>query len=422
MKNSVLRIVGYVFLTFILVIFIAGYNSDKIQEALLPRVNTFRAFSIDSIQVTVPFEGLIDVKEKESVRFCHQLEIREWFVKPGQSVMVNQPLFRISNTEDIVTIDAEKAKLELEMAIMLEKYESLNHTSFDQSKLRLMMLDLKMLQDKLSLMLSLSFDNDEDINKINDQINHLEYEIMQSKQKITNGQMEDKQTGMALQLELNKLNDNIEGLVNKYTFYNQVSEDGIFYADQSGVVSELVSRGHYLQDTSILTINLVSGDSPFVYKGKFDQEYAYLIQKNNSILLEYDSTKPPISITIDKVFEPIDGKVLVEAVIDKDIALRLGQTLSGRSLQTPGSKTNVPRTSIISKGEIKNNSRVEFYCVYYEEGLLGNTAKVVKSYGSVAYVGDDYIGLSDKTLPDSFTYIIVDNPQPSLKSGDRISE
>jgi hypothetical protein len=40
----------------------------------------------------------------------------------------------------------------------------------------------------------------------------------------------------------------------------------------------------------------------------------------------------------------------------------------------------------------------------------------------VAYVGDDYIGLSDKTLPTSFTGIVVDNPEPTLKSGDRITE
>jgi len=422
MKNNLLKLTGYVFLAFIVIIFTAGYNSEKIQEALLPKVNTFRAYSLDKVQVTVPFEGVIDVRSKEVIRFYHELDLKEWFVRPGESVVKNQPLFRIKNIEDVLSIEEEKIRLEIELGLLHQKHKDLKATSFETSKLRLKQLDLDLLRDKLSINESINYDNQSEIKSLNTQISQLEYEILLDMQTSKNNQLEDNHMTDQVELELDYLVKEIDDLEKKYAFYGHISSEGIYYASHAGIVSDIVGQGLYASDTPILTINLVSGDAPFVYMAEFDEKYAYLIQKNNLILLDYAENESPVSIKINKVYDAVNGKLSVEAYIDQDINLKLGQYVEGRSIQTPGSRTNIPKTSIISKGEIKNNIKVEFYCVLYEEGLLGNTAKIIKSYGSVAYVGDDYIGLSDKTLPDSFTYVIVDNPQPTLKSGDRISE
>ncbi|MBI9013575.1 MAG: efflux RND transporter periplasmic adaptor subunit [Clostridiales bacterium] len=424
MKYSLMKIMVYVFLIFIGVIFIAGYSSDKIQEALLPKVDTFRAYSISEVDVTVPFQGEIDVKEKERIRFYYPVNIVEWYVEEGEKIEVNQPIFRIDNLSVVTELTEEKESIEIEIENLKLQYKSLTGGSFTGKKLELLKSELIQLEDKLTVVMEINDDGlyYQDIDALKNQIENKKYDISLSLQNISDTSFEQSNESSVLQSDILKLQNKVLDLEKKYAFYEHVSSDGICYASEAGVITDLVGSGYHQIDTPIMTVNNVDMDEPFVYKASFDQAFAYLIQKNNTVLLDYDPNKPPVSAKITKVYDAVKGVSRIEAIIESDKDFKIGQVVSGRSLQEPGSKANIPRTAIISKGEIKNNTRVEFYCVLYEGGILGNSATLVKSYGSVAYVGDEYIGLSDKTLPDSFTYIVVDNPEPTLKSGDRITE
>lgn len=425
MKNSVWNIIKNIFFIFIILIFIAGYSSEKIQEALLPRVTTVKSYDVKEVETSVVFDGYIDVKEKMQVRFSYPVNIVEWYVESGEFVAAGEPVFRVDNFEDVEARLEEEARLLLSLKKLEDQYKALTGQSFSLRKLQLQMDEINKLKEQLNQYKTLSKTDPSYLKNVEETellIQHKEYLFAVQLQNNDALNQSNLTTISDVGLEIMKIKNQLSILENKEVFYSHIGNDGVCYAMNSGVVTDLMKLGYYEKDKQIMTLNIENEEQPFIFTGTYNADFEYLIQKNDEVFLDVGSDKPPLRARIIKVYEALDGVGKVDAVLESEHKLILGQEVSGKSLQAPASTVNVPRTAIISKGEIKNSTKVEFFCVVYESGVLGSTAKIVRSYGSVAYVGDDYIGLSDKTLPSTFTPIIVDNPSPTLKSGDRITE
>lgn len=425
MKNSVLNILKNIFFIFIILIFIAGYSSEKIQEALLPKVTTVRSFAVREVETSVEFTGHIDVKDKAIIRFSYPVNIAEWFVESGEYIEAGEPVFRVDNIYDIEECSEEENRLLLELDKLNNRYETLTGQSFDQRRLQLQLDEINRLKELLSQYKALAETDPSYLKQVEDTellIDSKAYAYASQSQASQALSQSNLTSINEIGLEIIKIENQLSILSNKEAFYSHIGEDGICYAMNSGVVTDLMAPGYYSKDQKIMTLNIEEEEQAFIYTGTYNADFDYLIQKNDDLYLDIGPDQPRLRAKIIKVYESIDGVGKVDAVIESEHSLLLGQELSGRSPQAPASTVNVPRTAIISKGEIKNGVDVEFFCVVYESGVLGNTAKTVRSHGSVAYVGDKYIGLSDKTLPPSFTSIIVDNPSPTLKDGDRITE
>jgi len=426
MKSNVLKIIKYVFFTFIALVFIAGYNSDRIMEALIPKVSVYYAESEDEIKTTVELEGVIKTREIDNIRFSHPLSISEVYVEDGERVELGQLLFRIDNLNEMMTLEDEKAETQLDLSALQSEYKKLTGTTFDARKITLLRNEIVILQKQLNDYKTLLSDDSSYQNQVEtleNQVQSKEIQLSQIIQSYNNTTNNNEQAVNSLLLQIETLERELMNQDAKFIFYDFIDDEGVYYATSDGIVTDLKSKGYYSLDTNILTINNTSGEMPYVFHGSFDASFAYLIQKNTLIYLDLDKSKPSINARISKVYEPIDGKCFIDAVIeDEEDGIYLGMSMSGRSVEKPGSQVNIPRTAIISKGQIKNSSRVEFYQVVTRKGVLGETKTVGRSYGTVAYVGDDYIGLSGKTLPGSYNGVIIDNPSPTLKVGDRITE
>ena len=97
----------------------------------------------------------------------------------------------------------------------------------------------------------------------------------------------------------------------------------------------------------------------------------------------------------------------------------LGAKYDSYAIERPDSPLNVPRNSIVSRGEIKIGAKVDFFVINESEGVLGTEYVCMLGSGTVAYVGDNLIGLSEKTIPQT-TEIVITNPSSKLKSGDKV--
>lgn len=426
MKSNLLKIIKYVFFTFITLVFIAGYNSDRIMEALIPKVSVYYASSEDKIKTTVELEGIIKTREVDNIRFSHSLSITEVYVEDGERVENGQPLFKIDNLEETLTIEDEKAQKQLELSGLQSEFKKLTGTTFDARKISLIRDEIAILQNETNNYKTLSTDDAsylKTIETLEYQLQTKEIQLSQTIQAYRNTTHNNEQAVNSLLLQMETLERELMNQEAKSIFYDFIDDEGIYHATSNGIVTDLKTEGYYSSDTNILTINSTSGEMSYVFHGSFDASFAYLIQKNTLIYLDLDKSKPSINARISKVYEPIDGKCFIDAVIeDQEEGIYLGMSILGRSIEKPGSQVNIPRTAIISKGQIKNSARIEFYQVVTRKGVLGETKTVGRSYGTVAYVGDDYIGLSGKTLPDSYNGVIIDNPSPTLKVGDRITE
>lgn len=413
MKINLMKMVSYIFLGFILLVFIAGNLSEQIQESLLPEVDIFYTNSIDEIPTTVNFEGTIKAAKTYVSRLPYDISIGKWFVKEGEQIQENQALFEINHKDQLLVYRDEKERLDLEYQSLLQAYQGLDHQS---NGLSLIEADIKSI--KSDIVYYGLIEDKKKVEALRRDLSKKQLDLVAYIEKSLEEDFSTLKNRDQVQLQIDQVLKQIDLIKIKEDFYSRMGDDGIYYAPSSGIITDI--KGDYVKkDQVVCVINDMS--QGMIYTGYFDDDYSYLIQKKDLLYLELRQGQKPIEAKITKIYEGHNGQAKIQALVMSD-QLLIGQNLSGRSKQRPASAVNVPRTAVLNKGVIKTGTRVELFCVVKEDGVLGKTSRLVKSYGTVAYVGDDYLGLSEKTLPSSFTPAIVNNPVPTLKAGDRITE
>lgn len=241
MKSNMLQFLKNSFIVFIILVFVAGYNSDKIKEALLPKVNTIRSSAVDAIDVTVNFEGVVDVKHKIYARFSYPLNIVEWFVEDGEAIEAGDPLFRIDNLSDMEERSDEERRLILSLERLNHDYRSLTGGSFDYQKTK---VQLEELNQKKALLESYKVLAESDLSYIS-KIETLELTIQSDAYAyavaVENARQATNVSQMSaenLAVEILKVQNQLDILNEKEAFYSHINEDGICYASESGIITE----------------------------------------------------------------------------------------------------------------------------------------------------------------------------------------
>lgn len=131
MDNKLLKRIKNVVISFFVIIFILGFFSKSTIALFLPKVQV-APVTKSAYSKTLDIEGSVVPKEVFKVRINGDIIVDEFYVKAGQEIKRDQPVFKIDNSFGIRTsgqrlddlkLSLDKNKQELEKLIS-ESYES----------------------------------------------------------------------------------------------------------------------------------------------------------------------------------------------------------------------------------------------------------------------------------------------------------
>lgn len=374
---------------------------------------------------TSTMSGEIKTKEVIEVVYNKDCIILEYFANEGELIRVGDPVFKLDMSFDLLSINTERKDL----MISIER-EKANLISQGIEKLNIERKRLMLLE--------------EEYNKLNDQyINDqtlfdagiiIDFQLRSSKanRDIKSIELEEARVSYQLNLEirdineqevmmrLNELDKKLKYLDIKEYLYVSVDEQGIYYSEYNGIVTNLVQLGVLnMKDTNLLEVSVIDNFSSYIFIGYVDIEDSHKIEEGNEVDFYDGVISDPIKGRIlEKAKTTENGKVkiMAEFLEDRSAKLGYGRFFYAESIEKPATQHLIPKSAVLTNKIIKVGDIVELYAI--QDNDKGQPiAKLVSV--EIEYVGDQTLGI---IMDSSDIYIdsVILNPSFKIKDGVRI--
>lgn len=306
MDNKLLKRVKNVVISFFVIIFILGFFSKSTIALFLPKVQV-APVTKSAYSKTLDIEGSVVPKEVFKVRINGDIIVDEFYVKAGQEIKRDQPVFKIDNSFGIRTsgqrlddlkLSLDKNKQELEKLIS-ESYES------DEKNIELFEEKLKLQKEELEKLEEL-YENGAVAYSILEQkkmeltASELTLEIMKHEMELKKSKKD--MLVAEIQRDIKKIQDEIASIENQKKFYSRLGEDGIYFSEVDGIILDINTAGNILsQDVSIVEIALVDGFDSVLFEALVTDEYYDFINSTKRIELNFEDKAMPKEVVVTSI-------------------------------------------------------------------------------------------------------------------------
>ncbi|SCG83950.1 hypothetical protein DW1_2386 [Proteiniborus sp. DW1] len=425
MDNKLLKRIKNVVISFFVIIFILGFFSKSTIALFLPKVQV-APVTKSAYSKTLDIEGSVVPKEVFKVRINGDIIVDEFYVKAGQEIKRDQPVFKIDNSFGIRTsgqrlddlkLSLDKNKQELEKLIS-ESYES------DEKNIELFEEKLKLQKEELEKLEEL-YENGAVAYSILEQkkmeltASELTLEIMKHEMELKKSKKD--MLVAEIQRDIKKIQDEIASIENQKKFYSRLGEDGIYFSEVDGIILDINTAGNILsQDVSIVEIALVDGFDSVLFEALVTDEYYDFINSTKRIELNFEDKAMPKEVVVTSISRISENNMIrVEGEFGRSTKEPIiGQRIRGKAVRNFNLEGTIPKDAIIPVGSFDIGNQGIVYILEEKEGILGTEYFAKQVNVTLTGVGDNNVsitGLEGFTKPK-----VITNLSYKIKDGVKV--
>lgn len=425
MDNKILKSIKNVVVSFFVIVFILGFFSKSTIALFLPKVQVAPVMK-SAYSKTLDIEGSVVSKETFKVRINGDIIVDEFYVKAGQEIKKDQPVFKINSSFGIrssgqkledLKLNLNKSKLELEK--LSSKSYDVDEKNIDllEEKLKLQKEELEKLEE-LYENGSIAYSNLEQ-KRMELKTSEINLEIM--KLQIEGKKSENNILTAEVQNNIKKIQDEIANLENQRKFYSSLGEDGVYLSEADGIVLDINSTGNILyQDTAIIEIGLVSGFDSVSFESFISDEYYDFINSTKRIELNFEDKAMPKEINITSISKLSDNNMIkIEGEFGKSTKEPIiGQKIRGKVAKKFTLEGTIPKDALIPVDSLDIGKQGIVYVLEEKEGILGKEYFAKQVNVTLTGVGDNNVSI---TGHEGFTKPrVITNLSYKIKDGVKV--
>ena len=387
-------------LELIVIIFVIGFFSQSLVNYTLPRVTSVPVIS-GQLTKSYRINGGVEYRDLLQVRLGSPVVIDEYYLDPGRRVSAGDPVFRINPgyrvkgfeqqlTEKMSELEKERLALE-KLAI---------DAGGNEKQISLLEVELKQAEEKLASTKTLFESGAVSEIELKDQEVETErrrilweMERLRMQETLLSRQIEAKEKTLAitaLQADLAQLN-------RQQHFYSRIDEEGVYYAEKSGMITFAAPSGRVLgQDDTVVTIANVNEEMEgLIYRGILSESDGKQFDFGDLLDINLEGVAEAVRIKITNLFYDADADVYrMEGQIMRDIPrqVTIRKQYRGEMVRREQAAMVVPRSAIRGV-EIRPGEKGSVYLLETEGGILGDHHKVREAEVTIMNVGDQYISI-----------------------------
>lgn len=425
MDNKILKTIKNVVISFFVIIFVLGFFSKSTIALFLPKVQVAPVMK-SSYSKTLDIEGSIVPKETIKVRINGDIIIDEFFVKTGQEIKKDQPVFKINSAFGIRSSGQKIEELKLSLDKNKLDLDKLSSKSYDADKKNIELFEEKLnLQKEEFKKLEELYENGSiaystlEQSKMELKASEINLEIM--KIQVESKKLENAILGAEIQNNIKKIKDEIAKLENHKKFYSSLGEDGIYFSEVDGIILDINSTGKILnQDTTIIEVGLVNGFDSVLFEALVSDEYYDFINSTMRIELDLEDKSMPKEVKITRLSKLSDNNMIkIEGEFSESKKEPIiGQKIRGKAAKKFTLEGTIPKDALIPVDSLDIGKQGIVYVLEEKEGILGKEHFVKQVNVTLTGVGDNSVSI---TGHEGFTKPrVITNLSYKIKDGVKV--
>lgn len=425
MDNKILKTIKNVVISFFVIIFVLGFFSKSTIALFLPKVQVAPVMK-SSYSKTLDIEGSIVPKETIKVRINGDIIIDEFFVKTGQEIKKDQPVFKINSAFGIRSSGQKIEELKLSLDKNKLDLDKLSSKSYDADKKNIELFEEKLnLQKEEFKKLEELYENGSiaystlEQSKMELKASEINLEIM--KIQVESKKLENAILAAEIQNNIKKIKDEIAKLENHKKFYSSLGEDGIYFSEVYGIILDINSTGKILnQDTTIIEVGLVNGFDSVLFEALVSDEYYDFINSTMRIELDLEDKSMPKEVKITRLSKLSDNNMIkIEGEFSESKKEPIiGQKIRGKAAKKFTLEGTIPKDALIPVDSLDIGKQGIVYVLEEKEGILGKEHFVKQVNVTLTGVGDNSVSI---TGHEGFTKPrVITNLSYKIKDGVKV--
>ncbi len=426
MGSKIFKITKNTLVGFFIIVFILGFFSKSIVNFFLPKVQITSPIKT-TFSRTLNIEGMIVPKETIKVRLAGDVIVDGYLVNVGDEVKKGDPLFKINKIYGMKLYDRNVYEIKLNIKKEELKLNKLRNNTYeiDEKNISLLEENIKNMKEEIqkleklydigAITVSELEDKKHSLNKA--QVS-LEIERLLLKEKIENNSLDIKD---AL-YNIEKLNKEISDIEKINSFYSNISDDGIYYSEENGVVLTTNKTDILLnKDTILIELGVVKNYDSVKYIFEIPQKYYVFVNNASMINIEANREDIPTKVMINKISKVVDNNTIrVEGDFKNHIegSPVIYKEIRGTLEKKFTSDNTVPKIAVIPYDKFKAGEEGYVYIVLEEKGILGIEYIVKKIDITITGVGDRLVGIEGIDMYDNLK--IITNPSYKIQDGVKV--
>lgn len=396
MESKALAVIKKLLFEFIVVVFLIGFFSSSFANYTVPKVNSVLAYS-GNIEKTFPIEGKIEYKQVHKVRLGASAIIEENFIDVGKEVEEGEPIFRINLNYGIE--DMEKQLMSLEVELEKENHKLLklqeSQSLIDEKELGLLKRDIEIEEKKLSKLNKLYEAGGISLDALEEYKHSLE--MLQANFAIEKIRFHDAQRERLLEIEavnrqIKEINDDIEEIKRKSSFYSSIEKDGIYYAEMPGVILKNSKTNQILSpDEAVVEIGIVGekvGD--LMFSGYISEEDGSNFKPGDILNVELNKPQKEVRFKPQNMyFVEEKGEFIIEGELMRELPsnVLVNRSYKGEIKKIHRAENIIPKSAVIAS-ELVEGGKGIVYIIETVEGILGSQHIAREVQVEITGVGD----------------------------------
>ncbi len=400
MNNKLLKTIKNIVIGFFVIIFILGFFSKSTIALFLPKVQVAPIMK-SAYSKTLDIEGSIVPKETFKVRINGDIIVDEFYIKAGQEIKKDQPVFKINSSFGIRASGQKVEDLKLSLDKNKLELEKLSSKTYDVDE-----KNIELLEEKLNLQKEEQKKLEELYESGSVAYSALEQSSMRLKEseislEIKKIEIENKKSENAileaeLQNNIKKLQEEIANIENKKKFYSSLGADGVYHSEIDGIVLDINNTGNILsQDTPIVEIGLVKGFDSVQFEALISEEHYDFINSTMTIELDFENKSMPKEVKITSLSKLSDNNMIkIEGEFSESTKEPIiGQRIRGKVSKKYNLEGTIPKDAIIPTGSLELGKQGIVYIIEEKQGVLGTEYFAKQVNVTLTGVGDNNVSI-----------------------------
>lgn len=425
MDDKLLKTVRNVAVSFLVIIFILGFFSKSTIALFLPKVQV-APVTKSAYSKTLDIEGSVVPKETFKVRVNGDIIADEFYVKAGQEIKKDEPIFKINNSFGIRSSGQKLEDLKLSLNKSKLELEKLSSKSYDVDEKNIELLEEKLNLQKEELEKLEELYENGSIAYSNLEQKRMELKASEINLEIMKIQMEGKKSendilAAEFQNNIKKIQDEIANIENQRKFYSSLGEDGVYFSEVDGIILDINTTGNIIsQDITIVEIGLVDGFDSVLFEAFVFDEYYDFINSTKRIELNFEDKSMPKEINITSISRLSDNNMIkIEGEFGKSTKEPIiGQRIRGKAAKKFNLEGTIPKDALIPVSSLDIGAQGIVYVLEEKEGILGTEYFARQVSVTLTGVGDNNVSI---TGHEGFTKPrVITNLSYKIKDGVKV--
>lgn len=380
MQNNVMKTAKNIIIGFIALVFLMGFFSKSIINLFLPKVQVAYAAQAP-IERTLEVEGIIEAKKAQKIRLNADVIVAEYYVKAGDTVKAGDAIFRINTGYSAKDSFPDIKTLELELKREKLKLDNMARASFevDKKDIALMETNLKRSNEelsKLNILFSTGTVAKHELDSLNAKIAEQEQQLEERSAQLETEKKDHQIAMIDAQINVERLQQQLEEASKGLSFYAKVDGDGIYYAETGGIVLNTNTPESILPRDSILAeLAEINDTSSFIFAAFIKDTDSEMAPVSEEIEVKSDDNRSFDKVKITSISKVVDNQLIkIEGEYAEEVRsnLKLGQKRKGRIKKMYSENgCTIPRAAVIAADGFEAGKSGTVYLLEEKDGILG---------------------------------------------------